>query len=88
MKIRGEVIALAKGKEAEADAWAAFHKLMAEGGPPPKDGPDRPLGVLEGVGLFLDHAERTTAKSTYAWYRMFLASFVRAVDPDSATRSL
>lgn len=73
VKIDGQQIPLAKGKENKSEAVRAFHKLMASDNPIPSK-PNRVL-VMTILDLFLDHSKRHNKEVTYEWYKNFLQDF-------------
>jgi integrase len=71
--LNGRQLPLARGKDSKREAEREFHRLMAGEAPQasrPKD--TRVVAVLD---LFLDHALRHNAESTYLWYKRFLQDF-------------
>ena len=72
-QINGHKVLLAKGRGANKEAWAAFHRLMA-GGDAPR--PGRKIIVAEMADKFLDETQKRLAPLTYEWYRRHLQSFI------------
>src|SRR5437868_6363630 len=76
VELGGKQIRLAKGREAEKEAYQAFYRLMAlkpEDVPPPDK-----ITVARVCDLFLEHSRRHHAADTYANYRHFLQAFCDA----------
>lgn len=75
IKVGGKQISLGvKGRENEADAVKAWHRLMANGQPKPEAKPDD-VSVAEVVTAFLADAKSRVQPITLAFYRRFLLPF-------------
>lgn len=62
-----------RGRDREADAWKAFHRLMAQD---PTQLPEpSALKVAQICDLFLTHAEAHNEAKTFGWYKKFLQDF-------------
>jgi integrase len=73
VEIGGKQILLAKGKGGKAEAFAAFHRLMAEGASPARRAE---LSVQLLCDLFLGWSESRVAPATHEGYVRRLQSFV------------
>src|SRR5262249_46126344 len=70
-------IKLAKGKQNEADAWRAYHRIMISRGTATPSAPFRDPTVTAVANFFLDFSEKAHAPRTYEGYRDFLEDFCR-----------
>lgn len=75
VQIGKEQIKLAKGKEAEGEAYTQYFKTMAEYGLAAAPEPPRRLKVAVLFDLFLEWSQKHHEPDTYEWYRFYLQSF-------------
>jgi integrase len=73
VEIGGVQTRLAKGKAAKAEAYAAFHRLMAEGVQPGARKLEVTVGTL--FDLLLEEVQAKKKPLTYEWYVRHLSSF-------------
>jgi len=72
---------LAKGKENEKSAFAAYHQIMAEKKPVEPEH----TTVAQACDLFLDWSNKHNTHETFEWHRNFLQDFCDTHGSKSAT---